>query len=268
MQANTHISADSAGAAHGEGAPARLRLIRTGFPDRPAFGTAVSEAILHRVAARELGATARLHRPARELAFSKQDRGASGFGAAVAAAQAAGFEPVVRLAGGRAAAFHEGTLALAWSSPDERPVARTRERFELAADVVAGALRRLGADARVGEIPGEYCPGAFSVNARGRTKLAGIGQRMIAGGAHLGAVIVAEGSELLRSALEPVYAALGLEWDPTTAGSVADEIPGIRVGEVEAALVAELGDRFELEPVELDSATLALAAELEPSHRA
>ena len=246
----------------------RLRLITIGFPDRPAFGTAVSDAILQRVAAGELGATARLHRPGRELAFSKQDRSASGFAAAVRAAREGGFEPVVRLAGGRAAIFHEGTLALAWSTPDHRPVDRTRERFQVAAEVIAGALRRLGVDARIGEVPGEYCPGAFSVNARGEVKLAGIGQRMIAGGAHVGAVIVGEGSELIRATLVPVYSALGLEWDPATAGSVADEVSGVSLDAVEAALIAELGERFELEPAELDPATLALAAELEAAHRA
>ncbi|MGH2987049.1 MAG: hypothetical protein ACRDLO_10230, partial [Solirubrobacterales bacterium] len=62
MQANTH----------------NLRIIRQGFAARPAFGTAVSEAILTRVAAGELPASFRLHRPARELAFSKQDRAAPG----------------------------------------------------------------------------------------------------------------------------------------------------------------------------------------------
>ncbi len=99
----------------------RLRLIREGFPDRPAHGTGVSEAILRRVAAGELEPTFRLHRPARELAFSKQDRAAAGFGRAVEAARAAGFEPVVRLAGGRAAAFHEGTLAFAWATARTEP---------------------------------------------------------------------------------------------------------------------------------------------------
>ena len=228
----------------------------------------MSEAILIRVARGELGATARLHRPARELAFSKQDRAATGFPAAVAAARAAGFPSVVRLAGGRAAVFHEHTLAFAWSSPDPRPVAHTRERFEVAADVIAGGMRRMGVDARIGQVPGEYCPGAFSINARGRVKLAGIGQRMIAGAAHVGAVIVVDGSELLRSVIEPVYAALGLEWDPATAGSIADEVPGAGLDAVEEALVAELGERFELERSELDPQTLALAAELESAHLA
>jgi octanoyl-[GcvH]:protein N-octanoyltransferase len=245
-----------------------LRLVREGFPDRPAFGTGVSEAILRRVAAGELGATFRIHRPARELAFSKQDRAAPGFGAAVAAAREAGFEPVIRLAGGRAAAFHEGTLAFAWASPARRPTEATAARFELIAGVVADALRAMGADARVGEVPGEYCPGAWSVNARGRVKLAGIGQRLITGAAHAGGVVVATDSALLRSALEPVYAALELDWDPATAGSIEDEVAGTTLDAVEEALVAELGRHFELADADLDPETVALGAELEGAHRA
>ena len=89
------------------------------------------------------------------------------------------------------------------------------------------ALARLGVDARVGEVPGEYCPGAFSVNARGRTKLAGVGQRLISGAAHLGGVVVVRDSAGVRDVLIPVYEALGLEWDPETTGSVEDEVPGV-----------------------------------------
>jgi octanoyl-[GcvH]:protein N-octanoyltransferase len=243
-------------------------MIKQGFAARPAFGTAVSEAILIRVTAGELPATLRLHRPARELAFSKQDRAAPGFAAASAAARDAGFEPVVRLAGGRAAAFHEGTLALAWASPAERPVTGTQERFEWIAALVARALTRLGVEARVGEIPGEYCPGAWSVSARGKVKLAGIGQRLIAGGAHTGGVIVVTDSPLLRAALEPVYAALELDWDPATAGSVEDEVAGVGLEDVERALLAELAGDLELVEAELDPDTLALAERLEHGHLA
>jgi octanoyl-[GcvH]:protein N-octanoyltransferase len=243
-----------------------LRLIRRSF-SRPAFGTGVSEAILARVARGELPATLRLHRPSRELAFAKQDRVAAGFGEAVIAAHRAGFEPVVRMAGGRAAAFHEGTLAIAWADPDPRPVARIRHRFEQAAGIVAAALRRIGVGAEIGEIPGEWCPGTWSVNARREVKLAGIGQRMIAGGAHIGCVVVADRGELVSAALEPVYSALGLDWDPATAGSVASEVEGIGLADVEAALIDELGDRFELHEADLDSETLTLAAELEEGHR-
>jgi len=243
-------------------------VIRHGFPQRPAFGTAVSEAILMRVAGGELPSTLRLHRPGRELAFSKQDRAAPGFESAVRAARAAGFEPVVRLAGGRAAAFHEGTLAFAWASPAQRPVAGTGERFEWLAGVITRALAGLGVDARAGEVPGEYCPGAWSVNARGEVKLAGIGQRLIRGGAHAGGVLVVTGSALLRAALGPVYEALDLDWDPRTAGSVEDEVPGIGVEDAERAILAEPGRELELVEATIDSTTLDLAARLEQGHLA
>jgi octanoyl-[GcvH]:protein N-octanoyltransferase len=245
-----------------------LQLRRESFAERPAFGTAVSEAIMRRVAAGELPATLRLHRPARELAFSKQDSAAAGFPAAVQAARAAGFEPVVRLAGGRAAAFHEGTLAIAWSRPESRPVAGTRERFQHLAEMVVRGLTAVGVDARVGEVPREYCPGAWSVNARGEVKLAGIGQRLIAGAAHLGCVVVVTDSALLRSALEPVYEALELDWDPATAASVEDEVPGVDLDTVEGALLTELRSQYELVDGELDQATLDLAGELEAAHTA
>ena len=125
----------------------------------------------------------------------------------------------------------------------------------------------MGVDARVGEVPGEYCPGAFSVNAGGRLKLAGIGQRLIKGGAHVGCVIVAAGSEELREVLIHVYEALAIEWNPATVGCVKDEVPGVTSAEVEEAILAALAERFELAEAELDPQTLALAKRLEPRHR-
>jgi octanoyl-[GcvH]:protein N-octanoyltransferase len=245
-----------------------LRVVRQAFPENPAFGTAVSRAILNRVAAGELPPTLRLHRPPPILSFSRQDRASPGFPAAVGAARQARFEPVLRLAGGRAAVFHERTLACSWAGPDRRPAARTTERFRELAELLAAALGELGVDARVGEIPGEYCPGAWSVNARGRNKLAGIGQRLISGGAHAGGVIVVSGSKLLRDALEPVYEALGLDWDPATAGSVEDEVPGVDLERVEQAILAELGTEFALTEAEIDAETLAVAERLEQGHLA
>jgi lipoate-protein ligase A len=125
------------------------------------------------------------------------------------------------------------------------------------ADLIADALRGLGVDARVGEVPGEYCPGAYSVNARGAAKLAGIGQRMIRGGAHMGGVVVASGDREVAEVLVPVYEALELDWDPSTSGSVAEELGReVDAGELEEALIAELGKHYELVPAELDQETV------------
>jgi octanoyl-[GcvH]:protein N-octanoyltransferase len=242
---------------------AELHLIRRSFPDDPLLGTAVSRAILQRVAAGELPPTARIHRPARELAFGRQDAASPRYEAAVNAARAAGFAPVLRLAGGRAAVFHEGTIALTRVHPDPEPPRRTYQRFEQASKLIADALGDLGVDARVGEVPGEYCPGAYSVNATGARKLAGIGQRMIRGGAHVGAVVVVSGEDLVTAPLVPVYEALELEWDPATSGSVSAELGReVDLDEMTDALVARLAQTDEIIESDVDDETMALARRL------
>jgi lipoate-protein ligase A len=222
--------------------------------------------VLLRVARGELGATFRLRRAERVLAFSKQDANSPGFGQAVEAAREAGFAPVLRMAGGRAAVFHEGTLAIAHATPAGKPTEGTRLRFEETGEWLVAALNRLGVDSRVGELPGEYCPGAFSVNLGGRIKVAGLGQRLISGAAHVGGVVVVSDTASLRSVLVPVYDALGLEWDPATAGSLEDDAPGIGVDDVREAIVAELAARHELVETDLDAETLELATTLEEQH--
>jgi octanoyl-[GcvH]:protein N-octanoyltransferase len=239
----------------------QLRLIRLSVPDQPELSTAISRTILSRVATGELPPTIRIHRPGNEVAFGRQDIASPGYEAAAEAARAAGFAAVERLAGGRAAVFHRGTIAIARAYADPQPPKRTYARFEEMAEVIVTALRGLGVDARVGEVPGEYCPGAYSVNARGATKLAGIGQRMIRGGAHMGGVVVALGGGEIARVLEPVYRALELDWDPSTSGSVSDELArDVDVGELEEALIAELAKRYELIDAELDEATVEAAA--------
>jgi octanoyl-[GcvH]:protein N-octanoyltransferase len=213
------------------------------------------------VAAGELPPTVRIHRPGNEVAFGRQDIASPGYEAAAEAARAAGFAAVERLAGGRAAVFHTGTIAIARAYADPQPPKRTYARFEEMADLIANALRGLGVDAGVGEVPGEYCPGAYSVNARGKTKLAGIGQRMIRGGAHMGGVVVASGGSEIARVLEPVYRALELDWDPATSGSVSEEIGReVDPGELEEAVIAELGKHYELIDAELDEETVEAAA--------
>ncbi len=244
-----------------------LQLVRDACPRSPAFGTAVSGAILQRVAAGELPETARLGRPGRLVTFGRRDAVSAGYPAAVEAARSAGYEVVERIAGGRAAAYNGRALNLSRAHHDPSPAGATRARFGEMAELVRAALVGVGVDARIGEVPGEYCPGAFSVNAGWRVKLAGIGQRLIKGGAHVGCVIVVGDSDGLREILVPVYKALNIAWEPATVGSVEDEVAGTTPAEVEEAILAALEERFEIGEVKLDPATLALADQLEPRHR-
>ena len=113
---------------------------------------------------------------------------------------------------------------------------------------MAAALRRLGVDARIGEVPGEYCPGDHSVSARGERKLMGVGQRVIRGAAHVGGVLVVDASARVRAVLESVYAAMDFAWRPETTGSIADEIGPTSLEAVAAAIEAELRARYDVVP--------------------
>lgn len=211
--------------------------------------------------------TLRLYRPGPVVVFGRRDAVIPEFAGAVRAARDRGFGSVIRLAGGRAAVFHEQTIAFAWTVPAGDPTSRTIARFKETSEILSAALRRLGVDARVGEVAGEYCPGSYSVNARGKAKLAGIGQRMIVHAAHIGGVVVAGGSERVRDVLIPVYSAMGLDWDPATAGSVAEEVKA-SWEDVFAAITGEFASRFRLEEGSIDHETLELAESLEHDHRA
>jgi len=258
-----------------------VRLLTASFPDDAHLETAYSAALMRQVARTELPPSARLNRTGPILAFGKLDRLRPGYRKAVTIAREAGYVPVERIAGGRAAVFGPGTISLSHAiraGGGSGSYAGTMDRFRSAADLVAAALRELGADARVGEVTGEYCPGEFSVNARGAVKLAGIGQRVIVAGAHVGAVVVVRGAARIDEVLFPVYEALGLEYEPATTGSLARELgeddaphpleqPDPLIGATFAALRTELAKTYELRDAPLAPSTLALAERAKADYR-
>ncbi len=252
MLAETHIKASGY-------PPGPLELLHADLSGEPELEPALSRVILDQVAAGERPATARISQLGRTVAFGRRDTISRGYQEAVRAAREAGFQVMERLTGGRVAAHSEGTMVLAITTPEVDPAAATSLRFRRGSELVREALGDLGVDARIGQIPGEYCPGEWSVNGAGRIKLAGAGQRMIRRAVHLAFVIVASDADPVREVLGPVHEALELEWDPATVGSAADLRPGTTPGEVEAALVARLDREAGLHAVELDRQTLDLA---------
>jgi octanoyl-[GcvH]:protein N-octanoyltransferase len=246
---------------------APLEILDIAFPGRAAFDVAVSRAVLREVAIGKRPETLRLYRPDDVVAFSATDLRRPGFADAVRAARHAGFDAALRLAGGAAAVFSTETIAFAWCTPETDERTGIRARVARAADWVMRVLRRLGVDARVGEVPGAYCPGDWSVNARGERKLMGVGQRVVRGAAHTGGVIVVGASDRIRAVLGPVYAALGYALDLASVGAIADEVGPIAVDAVRAALIDELAGERELRAGSLDPAALEQAARFEASHR-
>jgi len=249
-----------------KGSPRRIAVVRAGNPEDPPLDTAISHALLEEVASGRRSETFRLYVPGRVVAFGRQDTVADGYPEAVRACRTEGYEAVERLAGGRAAVFNEGTLAFSWAIPTKDPIRDITLRFTQVDEIVTQALRNLGFDARVGEVPGEYCPGRYSVNVGGRFKVMGVGQRLRRGVAHVGGVVVVFGRALINRVLTPVYRELCFNWDPAVTGSLRTVQQDITTASVSRALVAELASRADLRHRGLDAQTLRLADRLLADH--
>ena len=241
-----------------------IRLIRESRPGP--LDVAISHSILSAVSEGNIGPTLRLHYPGPVLAFGRADRVASGYPAAVRAARAHGFDAVERLAGGRAAVFHESTIAFSFAIPEPEPKSGIEDRFKLIAGLMVDAFDAMGVDARIGEIPGEYCPGQWSVNVGGRVKVMGVGQRLVRKAAHIGGVVVVDEGDRIRDVLIPVYRALGLDWDPRTAGSLADRSPGITNELVMKSITDQFRARYSLVEEELHEEIVEQAEHLVAEH--
>ncbi|WP_051706061.1 hypothetical protein [Nocardioides aequoreus] len=173
--------------------------------------------------------------------FTRRDALLPGYDAARRTALEHGYAPVLRHVGGHLAAYGPQCLVLhAWSA-DAEPARAVTRRFAVLGQAVADGLAALGVqDPRLGELPGEYCAGRWSVNAGGRHKLVGTGQRTSRHGWVYSAVVTVDGSHGLTDLLADCYRDLGLPFDPGTVGSVADHLPGITRHQVAEALVASL----------------------------
>jgi octanoyl-[GcvH]:protein N-octanoyltransferase len=238
-----------------------MRVVRETSPRPPSLEVAVSHALVDLVVEGE--AVLRLYRPAPTLAFGRLDALRPGFATAVAAARDHGFEPVLRAPGGHAVAYHEGCLGIDEVVGEADPIAGMHDRFAHTGERFAAALRTLGVEAGVGRVPGEFCPGDFTVHARGAVKLVGTAQRVVRHASLLAASVAVSDAGRLRDVLLDVYAALELDWDPATAGGVEDEVPGVGVDEVERAVLDAYGVAA---GGALDTAVLSRARALEPRH--
>lgn len=206
------------------------------LPSRAAGGAAGTDLLRYAVS-NGSQRVLRVTRPQPTVAFGRRDVLRPGFEAARERSGAHGFACWVRDGGGHAAAYDRGSLTLDLVGAQANPREQTMTRFADFAALLATGLRSLGVDARVGGVPDEYCPGRFSVNARGATKLAGTAQRVSTVGWLLSAVVTVSGSPGVRGVTRDVYDALGLPLDPRSIGCVADEIGDTSLDMVESALV-------------------------------
>lgn len=242
-----------------------LALITASRPEDPLLDMALTHALLDEVAAGRHPPALRLFRPGPTVAFGRQDALRPGFGEACRRARARGYTPVIRPAGGHAAVYDAGSVIVEQVSAEHDATARLQQRFATLAEHLRAGLAALGADVRIGELPGEYCPGAYSLNLGGELKVAGIAQRVVRHGALTTATVTATGGAELRATVAAVYAALALDVDVSVAGAVDEVLPGITAGAVLDAIHAAYGP---LNERELPANLLALARGLAGRHAA
>jgi len=183
----------------------------------------------------------RLRRPRPTAAFSPQDTAHPDYATVRDKARDFGFEPVERGTGGRLTMFDEGALAITLISAHREPHRYMMQRYELLAGSIAAALAKLGIAAQVGELPNEYCPGKFSVNAEGRVKLVGVAQRMNNRCFQMGAIISVERSDRACIGIANAYAGMGLDFDPATYGAITDLRPSLTYSDVCDAFADSVG---------------------------
>jgi len=194
------------------------------------------------------GPIVRLYRPEPTVSFGQQDVRLSGYEAARGQSQRHGFTPTVRKVGGRAAAYHRGSLIIDHIQPENDAMFGFRQRFEYFGELFTSMLHRLGVEAAVGEIPGEYCAGEYSVHAvltpQRQIKLAGTAQRVVKGAWLFSTSLVVEDGAAIREVLTDVYRALDIAFDPATAGAVDDVAPAVAVEDVIDELQHAYEDQF------------------------
>ncbi|MET0414943.1 MAG: hypothetical protein ABW022_02835, partial [Actinoplanes sp.] len=155
----------------------------------------------------------RIYSPAPTAAFSRRDTLRPGYSRAAEVARELGFTPVVRPQGGSLAAYHRASVVIDHIRREAGAAPAPVQRFREFAGRHAAVLTGLGVDARVGAVPGEYCPGEFSINAGGHHKIIGSAQRVTRDGWLFSTIVQVSGAALLRPPLAEASEALGYALD-------------------------------------------------------
>lgn len=183
------------------------------------------------------GGVVRVYSPRPTAAFSRRDSHQPGFADAAAAVAGLGFTPVIRPQGGRLAVYHQGSVVIDQVLRRRDAAHGLAERFESFAAIHQEALGALGADVRIGELDGEYCPGEHSLNVAGRFKVVGSAQRITRDGWLFSTTVQVSGTALLREVTTAAYHALGYELRPLTVGSLEDAVGSLNPEQVRTALL-------------------------------
>ncbi|HET9102437.1 MAG TPA: hypothetical protein VFN55_03720 [Solirubrobacteraceae bacterium] len=221
-----------------------MRLLTDGHPDDPAADMAFSEMLLRAAARREAPETVRIYRPGPTVAFGRAEVHRPGFAAAQAVARRLGYVPVVRLGGGQAAVYDPDCVIAEIVRTQAGILGGLEERYADLAELITATVSAAAMPLQLGELPGEYCPGRYSLHLPDGPKVAGIAQRVVSGASLTTAVLVVDGGPRLRDAVAAIYAALGTPVDPGAAGALTDHHPAARADALARRLAVAARERY------------------------
>jgi len=215
-----------------------LELLTTAHPEHPELDMELTGTLLSTVARGDAPDTIRVFRPGPTVAFGRLDRARPGFEDARVVAARHGRTPVLRWGGGHAAAYDsECVIVEVLVRHDRGGISGLQTRFLAMAETIQRVFDGLDVPLELGELPGEYCPGRYSLHIPAGPKVAGVAQRVLARASLTTAVVVVGGGEELRTVIRDVYAALDLPLDVATAGAVTDHYPNINASLVQRAII-------------------------------
>ena len=244
-----------------------MRVYLGAAPGGEATNLALAHALARRADQEEDYETVHVYQPTgQSVVFGRRETRLPGFPAAVHAARDAGFVPLIRATGGRAVAYTEQTVVVHHVRHDAEPTKGHDARFQDFGASFADILGRLGVAARLGPVPGEYCPGAHSVNARGEVKLVGTAQRILRRAWLFASLVMVADEAAVRPVLTEVYGHLGQDFDPMAVGSVSSENPVLDTETVAVALLEVYAQASRPDPIAQAGEALAVAARSVADH--
>ena len=245
-----------------------MRVLVGSAPGGEATNLALGHLLARRAEREDSFEALHVYRPSgRAAVFGRRETRLPGFPAAVRAARDAGFEPLIRATGGRAVAYTEQSVVVHHVHHEREPVGGNDARFIGFGHLLVGVMLTLGVEAQLGAVPGEYCPGAHSVNARGEAKLIGTAQRVLRQAWLFSSLVVVGDETELRPVLTEIYGHLGQPFDPTSVGSLSAENPALDASGVEGALLTAFAGSTVAQPVSAFGDLLDEADRLAANHR-
>lgn len=177
------------------------------------------------------------------VAFTHREERLTGYREATERAAELGYRPVLRPVGGTFAPMDEGSIVVeefGFDTTQQWP----QPRYERHAGLLCDVYRSLGVDARIGELPGEYCPGRYSIHRSGKVKVSGTAQRVARGAWVVSTTVRVNSADRLRPVIAACAEAFGSAVDPLRAGSLLegdDETSVVDVAELVLTRFAQDG---------------------------